>query len=50
MTYFHNVQQTRSSGLAREMRLAAGEILPLFYSLFRSRLSIQSENQNHFGE
>ena len=30
--------------------LAAGEILPLFYSLFRSRLSVQCENQNHFRE
>ena len=32
------------------IRLAAGEILPLFYSLFKSRLDLQSENQNHFGE
>ena len=31
MTYYHNVQQTRNSGLDREMRLAAGEILSLFY-------------------
>ncbi|MBQ9770798.1 MAG: hypothetical protein IJW23_03140 [Lentisphaeria bacterium] len=50
MTYYHNVQQTRNSGLDREMRLAAGEILSLFYSLFKSWLDLQSENQNHFGE
>ena len=50
MTYYHNVQQPRNAGLDREMRLAAGEILSLFYSLFRSRLDLQSENQNHFGE
>ena len=30
MTYYYNVQQTRNSGLDQEMRLAAGEILPLF--------------------
>ncbi len=37
MTYYHNVQQTRNSGLDREMRLAAGEILPLF--LFSIQMS-----------
>ena len=34
MTYYHNVQQTRNSGLDREMRLAAD---PEFVSFVRSK-------------
>ena len=34
MTYFHNVQQTRNSGLNREMRLASD---PEFVSFVRSK-------------
>ena len=34
MAYFHNVQQTRNSGLDREMRLAAD---PEFVSFVRSK-------------
>jgi len=34
MTYHHNVQQTRNSGLDREMRLAAD---PEFVSFVRSK-------------
>ena len=34
MTYFHNVQQTRNSGLDREMRLAAA---PEFIAFVRSK-------------
>ncbi len=36
MAYFHNVQQTRNSGLDREMRLAAD---PEFVSFVRSKRS-----------
>ena len=32
------------------IRLAAGEILPFFYSQFKSRHSVQAERQNQFGE
>ena len=34
MTYYHNVQQTRNSGLDREMRLVAD---PEFVSFVRSK-------------
>ena len=34
MTYYHNVQQTRNSGLDREMRLASD---PEFVSFVRSK-------------